>query len=148
MKLLETSATVDRKGRLRIPREVPIQLELSPGDEIRVLICDDPNTLQTLWREFVSRHATDDEQAPDDDEGLEEVVLPREMLAQTGFRAGDGLDAVCGDRKIVITASDEAPNRPDPFDSLPVDLRRLCRDLGFNPDTVQNVMREGGYYRE
>lgn len=92
MKLFETSATVNRKGRLRIPEEVPIQLELSPGDEIRVLIC--------------------------------------------------------GDRKIVISTSDEALDRPDPLDSLPEDLRTLCHDLGFNPDTVRNVMREGGYFRE
>ena len=148
MKLLETSTAVDRKGRLRIPEEVPIQLELSPGDEIRVLICDDPDTLQALWREFVSRYSVGDVQEPDGNGDLEEVVLPGEMLAQAGFRAGDGLDAVCGDRKIVITASDEAPDRPDPLDSLPDDLRRLCHDLGFNPDTVRNVMREGGYFRE
>ena len=148
MKLLETSATVDRKGRLRIPEEVPIQLELSPGDEIRVLICDDPDTLQALWREFVSCHGAEDEREPDDNEDLEEVVLPGEMLAQAGFRAGDGLDAVCGNRKIVITASDKTSHRPDPLDSLPDDLRRLCSDLGFNPDTVRNVMQEGDYFRE
>lgn len=148
MKLLETSATVDRKGRLRIPVEVPVQLELSPGDEIRVLICDDPNILQALWREFVSCHSAEDEQEPDDDEDMEGIVLPAEMLAQAGFRVGDGLDAVCGDRKIVITASDETSDRPDPLDNLPDDLRRLCSDLGFNPDTVRNVMQEGGYFRE
>ncbi|QNO17647.1 AbrB/MazE/SpoVT family DNA-binding domain-containing protein [Caproicibacterium amylolyticum] len=148
MRLLETSAAVDRKGRLRIPEEVSIQLELSPGDEIRALICDDSHTLQALWREFVSRQGVEDEQDPADNEALEEVVLPGEMLAQAGFRAGDELDAVCGERKIVITASDEAPGRLDPLDSLPDDLRRLCGDLGFNPDTVRNAMRKGGYFRE
>ena len=148
MKLLETTAVVDQKGCLRISKEVPIHLELSPGDEIRVLICDDQDTLQALWREFVSRHGVTDEQETDDNGDLEEIVLPGEMLAQAGFRAGDGLDAVCGDRKIVITASDEAPAQPDPLDSLPDDLRRLCHDLGFNPDTVRNVMQEGGYFRE
>lgn len=148
MRLLETNAAVDRKGRLRIPEEVLIQLELSPGDEIRILICDDPDTLQDLWREFVSRHGGEDEREPADNEALEEIVLPGETLAQAGFRAGDGLDAVCGDRKIVITASDEAPDRPDPLDSLPDELRRLCSDLGFNPDTVRNVMQKGGYFLE
>jgi bifunctional DNA-binding transcriptional regulator/antitoxin component of YhaV-PrlF toxin-antitoxin module len=147
MKLLETTATIDRKGRLRIPVEVPVQLELAPGDEIRVLISDDPDTLQALWQEFVSCHGTEDDQESDD-EDMEGILLPVEMLAQAGFRAGDGLDAVCGDRKIVITASDESPDRPNLLDSLPDDLRRLCNDLGFSPDTVRMVMQEGGYFRE
>lgn len=148
MKLLETTATVDRKGRLRIPMEVPVQLELAPGDEIRVLISDNPDTLQALWQKFVSCHGTEDEQEPDDNENMEGILMPAKMLAQAGFRAGDGLDAVCGDRKIVITASDEAPGQTDLLDGLPDDLRRLCNDLGFSPDTVRNVMREGGYFRE
>lgn len=103
MKLLETTASIDRKGYLRIPAETLAELSLIPGDEIRVLLSDDPDALQAAWKELVSGPGAEgEEDAEEDDVETEGFLLSAEMLRAADFRPNESLQAVCGARTIEI----------------------------------------------
>lgn len=141
MKLMETTADVDRKGRLRIPAAILAELELTPGDGIRVLLSDDPDSLRAAWRTLVSGVV------PENDEETDGLSLSAEMLEDAGFHPGELLEIVCGDRKIEITPWETGSVPADPLNRMPKELRELFDDLGVDPDTVREVMEEGAYFQ-
>ena len=140
MKLIETTATIDRKNRLRIPIEALEELSPAPGIEIRVLLSDDPDSLHAVWKALVFRGNTED------DEDTDGLIITDEMLDAAGFSPDELLQIACGNQKIVITAKKTLPSA-DPIDRMPKELRQLCDDLGFDPDTVRQVIEEGEYFR-
>lgn len=140
MKLIETTATIDRKNRLRIPAEALKELSPAPGIKIRVLLSDDPDSLHAAWRALVSRGNTED------DEDTDGLIITDEMLDAAGFPPDELLEIVCENQKIVITAK-KTLSSADPIDRMPKELRKLCDDLGFDPDIVRQVIEEGEYFR-
>lgn len=145
MKLMETTASVDRKGRLRIPAAILAEMELAPGGEIRVLLSDDPDSLRAAWRALVSGDGFKGN--PDSDGEVDGLSLSAEMLEDAGFRPGELLEIVCGDRKIEITPREAEFVPTDPLDRMPKGLRELFDNLGVDPDTVREVMEEGAYFQ-
>lgn len=144
MKLMETTAAVDRKGRLRIPAAILAELELAPGGEIRVLLSDDPDSLQAAWRALVSGETHKGNSDGGEADGLS---LSAEMLEDAGFHPGELLKIVCGDRKIEITPRETEFVPIDPLDRMPKELCELFDDLGVDPDTVREVIEEGAYFQ-
>ncbi|MFT8889385.1 MAG: AbrB/MazE/SpoVT family DNA-binding domain-containing protein [Ethanoligenens sp.] len=154
MKLLETTATVDRKGRLHIPAATLAELSLIPGDEIRVLLSDDPDALQAAWRAFVSGCPAGDEDNAEDDESDEEdeeaegFLLSADMLRAASFHPGERLLAVCGARAIEITPSQTAPANPiDPLLKHTRELRVMTED-GESPEELLlpiDLMEDAGF---
>lgn len=145
MKLMETTAAVDRKGRLRIPAAILAELELTPGDGIRVLLSDDPDSLRAAWRTLVSRDGPKGN--PNSDDETDGLSLSAEMLEDAGFHPGELLEIVCGDRRIEITPRETEFVPIDPLDRMPKELRELFDDLGVDPDTIREVMEEGAYFQ-
>lgn len=141
MKLMETTAAVDRKGRLRIPAAILAELALAPGGEIRVLLSDDPDSLRAAWRTLVSRVG------PENNDETDGLSLSAEMLEDAGFHPGELLEIVCGDRKIQITPREAESVPADPLDRMPKELRELFDDLGVDPNTVREVMEKGAYFQ-
>ena len=139
MKLIDTTATVDRKGRLAIPDALQKELELRPGTTIRVILTDTPHCLSEAWRRII--HKSDTAEGYPDEENGEEVslVLPDELLEAAEIPKCDRLDAVCVRGAIVITA-------PDILNNLPDELLDLFDELGIDLGTVREVMEEGGYF--
>lgn len=141
MKLMETTAAVDRKGRLRIPAAILAELTLAPGDGIRVLLSDNSDSLRTAWRALVSHVG------PENDRETDGLLLPAKMLENAGFHSGELLEIVCGDRKIEIKLRETESVPADPLDRMPKELRELFEELGVDPDTVRKVMEEGAYFQ-
>jgi len=145
MKLMETTAAVDRKGRLRISAAILAELALAPGDEIRVLLSDDPDSLRAAWRALVSGCSS---KGNSDSNGeTDGLSLSAEMMEDAGFHPDELLEIVCGDRKIEITPREAESVPVDPLDRMPKKLRELFDDLGVDPDTVREVMEEGAYFQ-
>lgn len=150
MKLLETTAAVDRKGRLHIPMATLAELSLIPGDEIRVLLSDDPDALQAAWEALVTGCPTEGEDAMEDGEEDDEegFLLSPDMLRAAGFRPGERLLAVCGARTIEITLSHPAPANPiDPLLKHTRELRVTTED-GKDPEELLlpiNLMEDAGF---
>lgn len=140
MKLIETTATIDRKNRLRIPIEALEELSPAPGIEIRVLLSDDPDSLHAVWKALVFRGNTED------DEDTDGLIITDEMLDAAGFPPDELLEIACENQKIVITAKKTLPGA-DPIDRIPKELRQLCDDLGFDLGTVRQVIVEGEYFK-
>lgn len=140
MKLIETTATIDRKNRLRIPIEALEELSPAPGIEIRVLLSDDPDSLHAVWKALVFCGNTED------DEDTDGLIITDEMLNAAGFHPNELLEIACENQEIVITAKKTLPGA-DPIDRIPKELRQLCDDLGFDPDTVRQVIVEGEYFK-
>ena len=145
MKLMETTASVDRKGRLRIPAAILAELGLAPGERIRVLLSDDPDSLQAAWRALVSDDGFKGNSDSDDE--TDGFSLSPEMLEDAGFHPCELLEIVCGDRKIEITPWEAESVPVDPLDRMPKELRELFDDLGVDQDTVREVMEEGAYFQ-
>lgn len=140
MKLIETTATIDRKNRLCIPTEALKELSPTLGIKLRVLLSDDSDSLHAVWRALVS-HGN-----PEDDEDTDGLLISDEMLDAAGFPPDELLEIACANQKIVITAKKPLPGA-DPIDRMPKELRQLCDDLGFDPDIVRQVIEEGEYFR-
>lgn len=154
MKLLETTATVDRKGRLHIPAATLAELSLVPGDETRVLLSNDPDALQAAWRALVSccraenEDGTEGEENDEEDEEAEGFLLSADMLDAADFRPGERLLAVCGARTIEITPLRPAP--ANPIDRLLKHTRelRVTTEDGENPDELllpTDLMEDAGF---
>lgn len=139
MKLIETTASVDREGRLAIPDALQKELEIEPGTTIRVILTDTPHCLSEAWRRII--HKTDTVEGYSDEKNDEEVslVLPDELLEAADIPKSASLDAVCFKGAIVITARDVLDNLPD-------ELCALFDELGIDPGTVREVMEEEGYF--
>jgi bifunctional DNA-binding transcriptional regulator/antitoxin component of YhaV-PrlF toxin-antitoxin module len=139
MKLIETTATVDQKGRLAISQALRQKLELAPGIKIHVILSDTPNCLSEAWHRLI--HKADSSESHSEEENGEEVslVLPDELLGAANIPKGGSLNAVCVKGAIVITARDIINNLPD-------ELRDLFDELGIDPGTVREVMEEEGYF--
>ena len=138
MKLIELQGSVDQNGELAIPRTLLVDMGLRPGDSIRLTYASGSGAIDNTHRQFV---VTPDGIAAammkprEDGCGL---TLPHELLEASVFPRDCDLEVVCAPGAIVILPADI-------LDRLPDDLRALFADLGIDPDTVREVMKEGGF---
>ena len=139
MKLIELQGSVDQNGELAIPRTLLVDMGLRPGDSVTSPaqrlrrdgqhappVCRDPR-----------RHRRRNAEAAEDSCGCG-LTLPHELLEASDFPRDCDLEVVCAPGAIVILPADI-------LDRLPDDLRALFADLGIDPDTVREVMKEGGF---
>lgn len=130
---------------MRIPAGIFEELELAPGNEIRILLSNDPDFLQAVRMAIVSSDGA--EEKPESGEETGGFLLTDDILNAAGFLPGGPLEIICGNREIEITVQGKAPARTDPLDRLPKGLHELCDDLGLDPDAVRRVMEEGAYFK-
>lgn len=139
MKLIELQGSVDQNGELAIPRTLLADMGLRPGDSVRLTYASGSGAMDNTHRQFVV--------IPD---GIAAkllnpreacgcgLTLPHELLEASEFPRDCDLEVVCTTGAIVILPADI-------LDRLPDDLRALFADLGIDPDTVREVMKEGGF---
>ena len=120
MKLIELQGSVDQNGELAIPRTLLVDMGLRPGDSVRLTYAS-----AALLK-------------PREDSCGCGLTLPHELLEASDFPRDCDLEVVCAPGAIVILPADI-------LDRLPDDLRALFADLGIDPDTVREVMKEGGF---
>lgn len=136
MKMIEIQSAVDRHGQLTIPASLLRDMGLAAGDTVKLAyISNAPDSICNTFKEFV-----DGITAPAEDEESE-LTLPHDLLEAAGIPVGSDLEIVCAKGAVVIMEADL-------LDSLPDELRQLFDDLGINPETVREVMRNGGVYDE
>lgn len=138
MKLIELQGSVDQNGELDIPRTLLIDMGLRPGDSVRLTYTSGSGTMDNTHRQFV---VTPDGIAAELLNPREVcgcgLTLPHELLEAADFPSDCDLEVVCTTGAIIILPTDI-------LDRLPDDLRGLFTDLGIDPDTVWEVIREGG----
>jgi bifunctional DNA-binding transcriptional regulator/antitoxin component of YhaV-PrlF toxin-antitoxin module len=143
MKLIEMRTTVDRQGRIILPKELLGAAELQPGDEVRVTLVVGQEETENLCPQLVITPQGVEVavrlsgRREDDEEG--NLTLPNGLLEAAEIPVGSDLEIVCAAGAIVIMESDV-------LDSLPDDLRELFGELGIDPGTVREVMRKEGYF--
>jgi antitoxin component of MazEF toxin-antitoxin module len=140
MKLIELQGSVDQNGELAIPRTLLVDMGLRPGDSVRLTYASGSGAMDNTHRQFV---VTPDGIAaamlkPREDSCGCGLTLPHELLEASDFPRDCDLEVVCAPGAIVILSADI-------LDRLPDDLRALFADLGIDPDTVREVMKEGGF---
>lgn len=139
MKIIEIKSVVDNKGRIVLPAEDIGTAGLKPGEEVYVTMVP----RETVGPIFAIVPGGAGDAVPllwqGDEEGEDEIQLPRGLLEEAGIPLDSDLNVICGDREILIRPS-------DPLESLPDDLCGLFVNLGVSPDTVRGVMKEGGYF--
>lgn len=143
MKLIEIKSAVDAQGQLTIPMRLLQDMGLKSGDEVRLTYAGNSNGMDNTFRQFV---ITADGIADAIINGMEadgdtDLALPHDLLEAARIPMNSDLEVVCATGAIVILPSDI-------LDSLPDDLRELFEDLGICPDTVREVLRNGGVHHE
>ena len=139
MKMIEIQSAVDRHGQLTIPASLLRNMGLAAGDTVKLAyISNAPDSICNTFKEFVI--TPDGITAPAEDEESE-LTLPHDLLEAAGIPVDSDLEIVCTKGAVVIMEADL-------LDSLPDELRQLFDDLGINPETVREVMRNGGVYDE
>ena len=142
MKLYKTVAVVDKHGRITLQTGMLDAAGLKPGDEVQVTLAvkrdetenPHPELVVTPHGLEVAVQLTDPQK---DDEEID-LTLPNALLEAAEISEGSDLEIVCAAGAIVIMESDI-------LDTLPDELRELFNDLGIDPGTVREVMRNGGY---
>jgi bifunctional DNA-binding transcriptional regulator/antitoxin component of YhaV-PrlF toxin-antitoxin module len=133
--MIEMQSVVDGRGRLAIPAQLLKDMGLFPGDTVKLAYISGTNdSIRNTFKEFV---LTPDGIAALQDDGEAELTLPHELLEAAEIPVDSDLEIVCAKGAVVILEADL-------LDSLPDELRELFNDLGIHPDTVRDVMRNGG----
>lgn len=142
MKLIELRTFVDKQGHIILPAELPGTAGLKPGDEIHITLAVSQEEVQSLSPQLIITPLGVETAVQlsgwqeEDEEG--DLVLPKDLLEAAEISKGSDLEIVCTAGAIVIMESDI-------LDSLPDELRELFDELGIDPGTVREVMRNGGY---
>jgi len=135
MKMIEMQSVVDGQGHLTVPAQILKDMGLVPGDTVKLAyISNSADSIRNTFKEFVL--TPDGVSALEDGEDAE-LTLPHELLEAAEIPVDSDLEIVCVRGAVVILQADL-------LDSLPDDLRELFNDLGIHPDTVREVMRNGG----
>ena len=139
MKLIELQGSVDQNGELAIPRTLLRDMGLRPGDSVRLTYASGSGAMDNTHRQFVVTPDGIAAKLLNPQEVCEcGLTLPHELLEASDFPRDCDLEVVCAPGAIVILPADI-------LDRLPDDLRALFEDLGIDPDTVREVMKEGGF---
>jgi AbrB family looped-hinge helix DNA binding protein len=143
MKLIEMRTTVDRQGRIILPKELLGNAGIKPGDQVRVTLAVGQEEMENLCPQLVvtpqgvgvavrlSGRREDDAES--------DLTLPNDLLEAAEIPVGSDLEILCTAGAIVIMESDVLDNLPD-------ELRELFGELGIDPGTVREVMRKEGYF--
>ena len=143
MKLIEMRTTVDRQGRIILPKELLGNAGIKPGDQVRVTLAVGQEETENLCLQLVvtpqgvgvavrlSGRREDDAES--------DLTLPNDLLEAAEIPVGSDLEILCTAGAIVIMESDVLDNLPD-------ELRELFGELGIDPGTVREVMRKEGYF--
>lgn len=135
MKMIEMQSAVDGKGQITVPAQLMRDMGLVCGDTVKLAyISSSSDSIRNTFKEFVL--TPDGIAALQDDEDAE-LTLPHELLEAAEIPVDSDLEIVCAKGAVVILEADL-------LDSLPDELRELFADLGIYPDTVREVMRNGG----
>lgn len=135
MKMIEIQSIVDRQGQLTVPAQLLRDMGLVSGDSVKLAyISGSADSIRNTFKEFVL--TLDGIAALEDDEDAE-LTLPHELLEAAEIPVDSNLEIVCAKGAVVILQADL-------LNSLPDELRELFADLGIHPDTVREVMRNGG----
>lgn len=135
MKIIEFQSTVDAKGRLTVPPQLLREMGLAAGDTVKLTCAIGcAGSRCSAFKEFVL--TAGGPASCGDDEGAE-LTLPHELLEAADIPVDSDLEIICGSGVVVILEADL-------LDELPDDLRELFDELGIHPDTVREVMRNGG----
>lgn len=145
MKLIEMRTTVDRQGRIILPKELLGNAGIKPGDEVRVTLAVGQEETENLCPQLVvtpqgvgvAVRLSSWREGDEEEEG--DLTLPNDLLEAAEIPVGSDLEIVCTAGAIVIMESDI-------LDSLPDELRELFGELGIDPGTVREVMRKEGYF--
>ncbi|OLN30070.1 hypothetical protein [Desulfosporosinus metallidurans] len=139
MKMIEIQSTVDQQGQLTIAAQLLRDMGLVSGDTVKLAyISDSTGSISNTFKEFI---LTSNGIAALEDDEEDELTLPHELLEAAQIPLDSDLEVVCAKGTVVIMEADL-------LDSLPDELRELFADLGINPDTVREVMRNGGFAHE
>lgn len=143
MKLIEMRTTVDRQGRIILPKQLLGNAGIKPGDQVRVTLAVGQEKTENLCLQLVvtpqgvgvavrlSGRREDDAES--------DLTLPNDLLEAAEIPVGSDLEILCTAGAIVIMESDVLDNLPD-------ELRELFGELGIDPGTVREVMRKEGYF--
>lgn len=143
MKLIEMRTTVDRQGRIILPKQLLGNAGIKPGDQVRVTLAVGQEETENLCPQLVvtpqgvgvavrlSGRREDDAES--------DLTLPNDLLEAAEIPVGSDLEILCTAGAIVIMESDVLDNLPD-------ELRELFGELGIDPGTVREVMRKEGYF--
>ena len=135
MKTIEFQTTVDEQGRLTVPVQLLLEIGLAAGDTVKLACTRNPGGSKcSTFNEFV---LTANGIATLEKEASAELTLPHELLEAADIPADSDLEIICTNGAVVILEADL-------LDTLPDDLRELFDELGISPDTVREVMRNGG----
>ena len=135
MKMIEIQSTVDKEGQLTVPAQLLRDMGLVTGDTVKLAYISGPdNSIRNTFKEFVL--TTDGIAAIEDDQDPE-LILPHELLEAADIPVDSDLEIICAKGAVVILETDLLDNLPD-------ELRELFADLDIHPDTVREVMRNGG----
>lgn len=143
MKLIEMRTTVDRQGRIILPKELLGNAGIKPGDQVRVTLVvgqeetENPCPQLIVTPQDVEVAVRLSGWRKDDEEG--DLTLPNGLLEAAEIPVGSDLEIVCTAGAIVIMESDVLDNLPD-------ELRELIGELGIDPGTVREVMKKEGYF--
>jgi hypothetical protein len=137
MKLMEIQCIVDTNGQLVIPEQFTRDMGIAPGDIVMITNVINTGSDMNTDKDLVLTRDT----IAVDVKWDNEMTLPYRLLEEAEIPVQSELDIVCVEGAIVIMQTDI-------LDSLPDDLRGLFKDLGINPDTIREVMRNGGFEYE
>ena len=134
MKPTEIEITVDESGRLSLPVELLNDISIIPGDTVKLAYTASGSVCGNDYKRFT---LTSEKEDGDDSD----LALPHDVLEAAEISEDADLDLICVKGAVVITAGDL-------LDGLPDELRRLFDELGIDPDTVRDIMREGHFEHE
>lgn len=143
MELIKMHASVDKQGRIILPEGCLEEAGLKPGDEVNAIIVAGQEEGESLCSQLlitlegigiVAQLAgvqAEDEEC--------ELTLPNNWLEAAEIPIDSDLEISCMPGAIIITGADM-------LDGLPDELKGLFEELGIDPGTVREVMREEGFF--
>lgn len=141
MKLVEMTTRTDKKGFLSIPAQLIARMGIKADEDIRLTYVSTSGEMDNTHAQFVitpegiAAKLMESGQCEND---VESLTIPHDLLEAAQISIGSDLEVLCTNGAIVILASDI-------LDELPDELAELFADLGISPDTVREVMRNGGH---
>lgn len=141
MKLVEMTTRTDKKGFLSIPPQLIARMGIKADEDIRLTYVSASGEMDNTHAQFVitpegiAAKLMESGQCEDD---VDSLTIPHDLLEAAQISIGSDLEVLCTNGAIVILASDI-------LDELPDELAELFADLGISPDTVREVMRNGGH---